>query len=214
MKFYPVSTTCQIANLAELYERQFGKKTDGTFVEVGSHDGYSWSNVWGLAEIGWKGMCYEPIAELFEKCRAIHRLHDVVVSFCCVGDKDGVTKLYLNENPTIDEETVEKSPWGDRYLPDNYILSPVITLNTSLQTVQWPHEFDVLSIDVEGAELQVLRGIDLEVWKPQMIILETHEGNPDIRRTFHVSILNEYMATQPYTKIQVDGLNTIYWRKQ
>ena len=36
---------------------------------------------------------------------------------------------------------------------------------------------DFLSVDVEGHEIEVLRGIDLARWRPRLILLEDHVGD-------------------------------------
>ena len=211
---YIMPSSCQIANLSELYETYFGSVRIGTFVDVGAHDGITFSNTRGLAEAGWKGMCFEPLPELYEKLHSLYPDDGIVKAYdCCVGDKDGITKLYLGENPTIDIETVRKQPWGTPYSEENYILRTVVTLDQMLLEFCADSGFEVLSIDVEGAELQVLQGFDIEYWKPQMVIIETHEGNVDSRKSFHAVEINKYFSDFSYVKIQVDGLNTIYMRK-
>ena len=209
---YKISDTCQIANLNAILMEHFGYKTDGTFVEVGAYDGYSWSNTWGLAEAGWRGLLFEPLPELAEACGRVHATNNVKVFNCCAGEYCGHTTLWLDSNPTIDKETMEKSPWGDKYNPENCVSAPVVTLDYQLATEEWPEDFDWLGIDVEGAEMQVLRGINLMRWRPTLLVVETHEENPDPRRSFHAAEILHYVSRLPYTKIQVDGLNTIWKR--
>jgi FkbM family methyltransferase len=209
---YKMPDSCQIRNLAKLYEKYFPSKIGGFFVDVGAHDGYTFSNTYGLAEAGWAGICFEPMPNLYEKCRNLHvsKCYNVATVNKCVGDSEDSIRLYTGSNPTIDLETVERSPWGEKYDPNMFIMSEVTTLNKSLTELQAPTEFEVLSIDVEGAELQVLSGFDILRWLPRMVIVETHENNPDSRKSFHADKINNYFADKPYVKIQVDGLNTIW----
>lgn len=198
--------------MSEVYEKYFGYKTDGTFVEVGAHDGYSFSNTWELVQAGWRGIMYEPMKELFEKCQSLYINKSVTVIQSCVGAFCGEVDLFVAGCPTIDLETVERSPWGFKYDRANTIKSPITTLNVSLQELKWDHDFDVLCVDVEGAELQVLNGINLSLWRPKLIIIETHEGHPDVARRYHVQAINDYFFLEDYTKVQVDGLNTMFLR--
>ena len=209
---YRISSTCQMANIGDLYAKHFGYKNNGVFVEVGAHDGYSWSNTWGLAMAGWRGLMFEPISTLFHACVNVHKANNVKVINACVGDRCGTTTLWLGANPTIDHETMEKSPWGDKYDPQHSINAPVVTLDYQLAAEEWPEEFDLLCIDVEGAELQVLRGVNLLRWKPKLLIVETHEGNVDSRKSLHSDAISAHIARLPYTKIQTDGLNTVWLR--
>jgi FkbM family methyltransferase len=139
--------------------------------------------------------------------------HGVHVYNCCVGNEIGETKLFLGENPTIDRDTVVKQPWCE-YDENNFIIVPVVTLDAMLSNEEAiVADFDLLVIDVEGAELQVLEGINLEEWRPHMIIIETHDGNVDSRKSFHADAIKKHMSSQPYVQVQCDGLNTVYIRQ-
>ena len=209
---YIISSSCQIANLAAIYQQYFGNKSDGTFVEVGASDGISFSNTWGLAKMGWTGLYYEPVHELYNRCIINHAINKVTVVNACVGDYNGMVKLFLGSNPTIDEETIRKEPWDTHYTENNSIMVPIVTLNDDLPKHAWPEKFDLLCVDVEGAELQVLRGIDLQHYQPRMIILELCENHPVPKKRMHVDEINKHMNVQLYTKIQSDTVNAIYWR--
>ena len=46
----------------------FKKKSNGTFVDIGAHDGVTFSNSYFFEkERNWKGICVEPIPEIFSK---------------------------------------------------------------------------------------------------------------------------------------------------
>ncbi len=51
---------------------------------------------------------------------------------------------------------------------------PVRTLDSILMRPRRRHRFDFLSIDVEGHEIEVLRGFDFARWQPRLILLEDH----------------------------------------
>jgi len=209
MNKYEISTSCQIANLSQVLLDLFGYREGGMFIEVGAHDGYSFSNTWGLAEAGWEGIYYEPIEELVLQCMVRHAKNAVIVRNIAIGDKNGKTKLYMGWSPTIDEDTMHRSPWGDTYDPSNYIVVECHTLDWELNYWNIQPEFDLLVIDVEGAELLVLAGFSIDKWKPQVVIVETHD-RPDPRVSYNAPKINEYFAQHGYVIYQNDGLNTIY----
>lgn len=47
-------------------------------------------------------------------------------------------------------------------------------LDSILAEAGCPTRFDFLSIDVEGHEIEVLRGFDIARWRPRLILLEDH----------------------------------------
>jgi hypothetical protein len=62
-------------------------------------------------------------------------------------------------------------------VPERVIEVPVRTLDDILGEARAPVRFDLLSIDVEGHELEVLSGFDLARWQPRLRLLEDHVRN-------------------------------------
>jgi hypothetical protein len=58
--------------------------------------------------------------------------------------------------------------------PAGIVNVPVSTLDAVLKEAGAPAAFDFLSIDVEGHEIEVLRGFDIARWRPRLILLEDH----------------------------------------
>ena len=56
-------------------------------------------------------------------------------------------------------------------MPERVISVPVRTLHSIPTEAGAPIGFDFLSIDVEGHEIEVLRGYDIASWKPHLIVL-------------------------------------------
>ena len=50
-----------------IYENYFINKTKGYFVDIGAHDGITFSNSKFFEELGWDGVCIEPNPKIFEK---------------------------------------------------------------------------------------------------------------------------------------------------
>lgn len=206
---YKVAKYCQIANLFELYTKYFNDKTDGYFVEVGAYDGYLWSNTWGLAEAGWNGIYVEPIHNLAERCREMHKNNHVITIECAITDSDEKVKLWFNSGAVHQSSTLDESiarveltnGWGWKYEPDKYIVADGMKLDTLLQLCSVPFDFDLLVIDVEGGEPHVLAGFNPKVWKPKMVIIES---------AFHFREIEEWFSNTNYTLIQNDGINAIY----
>ena len=57
--------------------------------------------------------------------------------------------------------------------PETVIDVPIRTLDSILEEAGSPTKFDFLSIDVEGHEIEVLRGL-ISLWRPRLILLEDH----------------------------------------
>src|SRR5204862_7027727 len=69
----------------------------------------------------------------------------------------------------------------DRMAPgakaDYVIMVPTRTLDDILEEAQAPAPLDLLSVDVEGHEIEVLRGFDFAHWQQGLILREDHVGD-------------------------------------
>lgn len=222
---YQTAPDCQIIGLANIYESIFSYKKDGFFVEVGAFDGYRFSNVWGLAQAGWRGICFEPIPEFYRKCRDTYEgisrdctnapeISDIQVINTAIGDYIGTLEIELggaiSSGSRKQIEILKTAGVGQEY-QGRKITVPITTLDEVLFDLSIP-PLDVLSIDVEGMEIEVLKGFTLDFWQPTMIIIEAHEWHeiPELR--FQAEWINNYMA-EAYTKIYSDNINNIYVEK-
>lgn len=63
--------------------------------------------------------------------------------------------------------------------PDYVIMVPTCTLDDILEEAEAPRPIDLLSVDVEGHEIEVLLGFDFEYRQPKLILLEDHVESLD-----------------------------------
>jgi hypothetical protein len=71
----------------------------------------------------------------------------------------------------------------------------------------------VLSIDVEGFELNVMRGFDLARWAPRLAIVELHDENEAyVAVQDQCRAVAQRFAEQGYRAVFKDKTNTVYLR--
>lgn len=201
----------QIGNLSEIYLNHFEYKTDGYFVEVGGYDGIQFSNTYGLAKIGWGGIIFEPQNYIFEKCVKNYKNYpNVKIEKCCIGNYNGNIDLYIaGPLTTNSKEMVEYYKIQDfskgLFMGDIYpVSSKIYKLDDMLEKYLCPIRFDILVIDVEGTELEVLKGFTIDKWKPKMMIIEVNENH------LYKNEINEFIGKYNYKKIQEDSINSIF----
>jgi FkbM family methyltransferase len=212
MSFYQMGNNAQIEGLSEIYEKYFGQKTDGTFVEIGAYDGYEWSNTWGLMILGWKGIAVEPNPNTFQQL--IGNCTDKIICCNAAIGKDSVCKLRLSGGiSTTSEEQSNIYKECDWFSGNEQVVEvPMVTLDALLETFEMKEEFEVLVVDTEGTELEVLETFDIDKWKPKMVIVEAHELHPTKGFNRHATEINKYFEKHNYTKIYCDIINNIYVR--
>jgi FkbM family methyltransferase len=154
----------------------------GFFVEAGGNDGYTQSNTYWLERFrGWHGILVEPMPELFELCREERPGATVVQAALVPFDHQGETirMRFAGLMSTVAGEHEDQwrtrmgniAGWRDPYDAD----IEARTLSDILDAAGAP-EVDLLSLDVEGFETSVLRGLDLERHAPRWILVEVHDG--------------------------------------
>lgn len=220
MKTYNVVKSCQVPGLNKIYMDAFGFKTDGSFVEVGAYDGVAWSNTNCLAQVGWKGLMFEPVPAHYKRCVANHKKHKKVkVVQCCIGDHNGDTKVYLGGAlSTTSPEMVDifnKLSWSkrQRHNKKRFIESKIYTLDHMLEKHDWNQNFDVLVVDTEGTELEVLKGFSVDKWAPKIAIVEASEKHKDKEMGRHAGEINEYFESHGYDKIYCGGVNSVFLKR-
>lgn len=218
LEFYPQEPSCQIPGLSHLLELFVGRINDGVFVEVGAYDGRSFSNTWGLAERGWRGVMAEPVPAYAAQARKAHLGHpNVRVVQTAVGAEEGSLTLVASgpltsANPGLNRE-YEDISWAKHLVGEESLSVPMTTL-TELLASQIPGtEVDVLVVDVEGFERDVFTGFD---WahQPKLLIVELCETHPDLRttRASDAQLMQE-IAHQGYEIAYKDSINTVFVRR-
>lgn len=216
---YKPREDCQIEGLAEIYEKYFGNKTDGSFVEIGAWDCISYSNTWFLAELGWNGMYVDPVKEMLQKgIDQYNGKGNVYFVNTGIGAKREARLFKRNTD----------APWlytgNEKFgqvncVNEEYGEVQLITLNElfgsfgSMFFHLDAYNIDLLIIDVEGMELEVLAGFTVGMWNPKMIIIETHELHPNSDMRANASEITEYFINNGYEKVWTSAINSIFVKK-
>jgi FkbM family methyltransferase len=186
-------------------EWYFGGKKAGFFVDVGAYDGVVISNTYYFEAIGWTGILLEPNPAKAELCRR-NRPRSRVFE-CAAVSSPAVTEVVLHDVPGgevystlfANDFNVERlKTYG---LSSRRVVVKARTLDSILVEVG-PAEIDFVSIDVEGAELEVLKGFDIKRWKPRLVMIEN--------LTVRGSELRDYFTRSGYVYIRSISINDIY----
>lgn len=152
----------------------FDDKADGLFIEVGANDPKNLSQTWHLEELGWSGILVEPIPAL---CAALReqRPKSAVVQAACAKPADRGTAEFLvakhDAQSALSFDKLEFRPDIEETIKVRVMtLDDVISEDPDTQG----KPFDFVSIDVEGAQIDVLRGYSLKQHRPKLLLIEDH----------------------------------------
>lgn len=169
-----------------------GGQRDGYFVELGANDGVRQANTYLLQKrFGWTGLLIEPHPARFEACvrnRAFGRRPSVVCAACVPADYgDRFVELECSDLMSVargmdldDEAVFAHADKGAQFLGRREFRyshgALARTLTSLLDEASAPQTIDLISLDVEGNELSVLRGLDLEKYSPTWVLIEVRDA--------------------------------------
>jgi len=164
-------------------EKFFKQQRDLFFIDVGAHNGITINNSLSLEEnYGWKGICIEPNPKVFLELKK-NRPTTTCVN-CCVSEQDTIVNYLQIEGYSemlsgIMEYYNEAHKQRIRNELQHYggstktIQIDSLRLDTILER-NGVNKVHYLSIDTEGAEMTILKSINLNKYDVELISLENN----------------------------------------
>ena len=158
-----------------LINKIFKNKIDGYFVDVGALHPINGSLTYNLSKKGWKGLNIDLLREnliLFNFFRKKDKNINLAIS-----KNKGVINAYIFERGSGVNTTNKK--WADKWkkkIGKNYSIIKIKknSLNNVFSYYKVNKKFELLNIDVEGHEIDVLKGINFKNIRPKIITIEIH----------------------------------------
>ena len=176
--------------------KYFANKTNGFFVEVGANDPENCSQTLLLEHNGWRGILIEPQSKCCARLRPARPRSQVFQAACGSPQQCGKAMLQLSD---AGSRLACAKP--NALPPTELEEVQVMTLDGILDKAGNP-SIDFLSIDVEGLELDVLRGFNLEKHQPGLLLVE--DNLPNRLKVHH------YLKRHRYRLVKRTGCNNWY----
>jgi FkbM family methyltransferase len=181
----------------QLIREFFGYSPSAFFVDVGAADPQFGSQSWHLEQAGWSGLVVEPRPDMAEKLRRNRRA--TVYEVACSAPHNVARSMTLHLRggySSLNERLVIAG-----LKPQGIVEVRIRTLDDLLTEAKAPTPIDFVSIDVEGHEIEVLDGFDLDYWRPRLILIEDHVLNLRLHRL---------LQKRGYKWVRRTGLNGWY----
>jgi len=170
-------------------DRIGGSSKRGFYVELGANNGFTQSNTLHLeVEHGWSGILIEPVPVEFGHLVSNRGRRNQCVNAAAVGFDFGSRMMRIAEHGLMSTPLDGISDIADR---ERHASSTAVSgsqaealrtievratpLDEILASENAPLEIDFLSLDVEGGEMEVLRGIDFSRTTIRWILVESRD---------------------------------------
>ena len=169
----------------------------GTYVDVGANHPVNLSNTYSFYKRGWSGVCVEPHLVYRDMHRA-SRPRDVFLNLA-VAPNEGELELHFGDDYALSSLSAAASH-------THSVIVQTKPLSAILGEQGVKKDFELLSIDVEGLEVEVLETLDFMRYTPSVIIAEYNsEGRFNLN-------LQPYLLSVGYQIIAVTRYNVIATR--
>lgn len=177
-----------------LLDALFDGQERGFFIEVGAYDGYTYAVTYALESQGWTGLLIEPVPSLHAKAVARRPGARVVNAALSRKGSSGTAKfthIVGDGQGDYDASSFLEDPGarGFSKRPPKTNVEHVEVPLTTMDDLLAEHtgSVDVVVIDVEGGEIALLDGFDLERFKPRVILIEDHNLGSDTEILTHLT---------------------------
>lgn len=193
-----------------ILDRLFGSCKRGTYVDIGAHHPFLFSNTYLFYRRGWMGINIDATPGSM-KLFNIFRPRDINLEVGIL-NKKGRLDYYLFDEPALN--SFNKKISLDRDKNTSYRIKRVVSVPVErLEVILKRNHFesiDFLSIDVEGMELEVLKSINLNKNKPKIILLEKLRDNSSNN---YGTNIDEYLKKYNYYRF-ANTANTFFYERK
>ena len=141
---------------------------EGFYIECGANDGVNQSNTWYFEKVlNWRGILIEPNKISFKNLKNNRSSKNIFRNVALVSEdfKNKNELIYLCENNLESKLTNTVNPLSQKVATE--------TLNNILKALN-VNKINFFSLDVEGYEEEVLKGLNLNIFDIDYILIETN----------------------------------------
>lgn len=180
-----------------IINRFFRRQKVGFYIDVGCFHPLKYNNIWLLYKKGWSGINIDIDRSkilLFDK----RRPRDTNIA-CAVANYNGVAPFFSSSDYSL-TTTLSKNFADDH----GACIAGEVKVSKLSDIISEANfngiSIDLLSIDVEGLDLEVLKSLDFNCYKPRLVAVETN-----------ASTLNDVLHTEVYQFLTDRGYVMLAW---
>ena len=148
---------------------EFINYENGFFIECGANDGVDQSNTWYFEKnLNWSGILVEPLKKQFWELKKNRSKKNKFFNLALCSSENENT-LLIEDDDLKSKSCIE----NNKKINSNIKSVNSITLTRILDEISAPNLIDFFSLDVEGFEDQVIKGINFNKYNFKYFLIET-----------------------------------------
>jgi FkbM family methyltransferase len=149
---------------------------NGRFLDIGAHDGVTFSSTRKLWELGWSGVYVEPAPDVLPSLRKNAGDNCEIIPVA-IGTTNGKMEFFSSNGDMVGSLSPQHATmWSSAV---NFTKTVVDVITVDELEIRVGTQFDFVGIDVEGINLEVFNQFDWKRWNPKCVCVEyeTHKNH-------------------------------------
>jgi len=177
----------------------------GTYIDVGAGQPVRGSNTYYYYKKGWKGHLFEPIRSNIELIKIFRRRDKKYQNLVGLSNsKIRFFEFIPTEYSTMVKNIADNLVAEGKKLKNIYEIESIRLSDTDIELS--PSQPSFLSVDVEGADLDVLNSIEWTKIRPRVVCIE------EVGET-NSKLIKEKLELEGYSLVEDSGISKIYLHK-
>jgi FkbM family methyltransferase len=161
-----------------ILRRYFGQRKSGFYVDIGAHHPFRYSNTYMFYKKGWRGINIDATPgsmKLFER----YRPHDTNLEMAITRAPETLEFFLFDDHAynTFSPEQADKATEAGANLLSKQAIPGLPLADVLAREIPPGRAIDIMSVDVEGMDLDVLKSNDWEQFRPHILLVECLESD-------------------------------------
>lgn len=183
------------------------------YLDLGANHAKELSNTNYFYENGARGVLVEANPSLIPELH-FYRHNDIILNNLVSTLSNEELDFYVLSGDGLSTPDREHAEETCRMNPaikiDKIVKVTSITVNDIFEKYFGGISPNFISIDIEGYDLEIIKSIDLEKYRPFVIVVETIEYRPYLPINVKVNCVTKYLGTYDYVEYAFTGINSIF----
>lgn len=188
---------------------------DCSYLDLGANHAKELSNTYFFYKRGVRGVLVEANPDLIPELK-FYRNGDVVINKCVTVSGEDAVDFYIMSGDGLSTFDLDSANAAIEANPELKITKTInvesITVNKIIEDYMGKTP-TILNIDIEGKDIDILKSIDFEKYRPLIVITEMIEYKPELVVGMKNQNILEYMSGIDYIEYAFTGINSIFLDK-